>query len=165
MVVPATAAKPKVAYVVSSLRTASACKKVAGPAAGEEGDFATFRCPGTAGYRLILGYDDSRENLTVVAPGGKQSDLELWTRVGSTFSSLGESVEWRVVGGTPVALTVRYVLSGSDDSGTSTSWLVVVKITAARTCVTTMVPPGPEQNAKARALAATATTKPCLPAL
>lgn len=160
--VPAHAIKPRVTIVHTSIAD-RACKKTAS-SAPDEGDFASFRCPGTAGYRLHLDYGDARENLTVVTPNGSERDLELWSRVGTAFSSLGDVVEWRLVGGKPVALTVRYVLSDVDDSQRTTSYLVVAKITAAATCPTDKVPPGPDQNAKARALAATAASRPCLPA-
>lgn len=158
---PAQATKSRVTIVQTSIAD-RACTKTAS-SAPDEGDFASFRCPGTAGYRLNLEYGDARENLTLVTPSGAERDLELWSRVGSAFSSLGDVVEWRLVNGKPVALTVRYLLSDIDDSQRTTSYLVVAKITATAACPTDKVPPGPNQNVKARALAATAASRPCLP--
>ena len=103
-------------------------------------------------YVLIIERGDERENLVIVTPGGKHSDLQLWNRVDTAFSELGTTAEWRVENSKPIAITVRYTTY----SGTSpASYLVVARISAAETCATDKVPPGPSQNASAGKLAAT----------
>src|SRR5256885_9656014 len=54
------------------------------------------QCPGVAGYKLLLEEGDLRQNIKVVTPRGQKHSLELWTVVGSSFSSVGAKAEWRM---------------------------------------------------------------------
>ena len=123
-------------------------------------------CPGTAGYKLQVEEGDLRQNIQVITPGGQKHSLELWNVVGSSFSSLGEKAEWRVKnqkGKTaPVALIVRYNVANPEDSTRNTSWLAVVKITAAKICVTDKIAPKAGANEAARVAADSSANKPCL---
>ena len=124
-------------------------------------------CPGVAGYKLLVQEGDLRQNIVVVTPSGKKQSLELWSVVGSSFSSLGNKAEWRLRGSgpkaAPVALIIRYHVSNPEDSTKRTSWLAVARITkdAAQICVTDTIPPGANQNAKAREAADTSASKQC----
>jgi hypothetical protein len=124
-------------------------------------------CPGVAGYKLEVEDDDARMSISVVAPGGKKSELSYWQVITSAFSSLGNKAEWRVarLNGktTPVALIVR--VNASEDPSNpqkTTSYLAVAKITAAKTCVTDKIGPSATANEEARRAADTAATRPCL---
>lgn len=125
-------------------------------------------CGGVGGYKLQVEEGDLRQNIQVVTPAGKKHSLELWTVIGSSFSSLGEKAEWRVrtVKGriVPSALIVRYNVSDPEDSTKQTSYLAVTKITANQICVTDRIPPGPDANVAARAAADGSANKPCLSA-
>ncbi|MEO6392744.1 MAG: hypothetical protein ABIP75_12925 [Pyrinomonadaceae bacterium] len=122
------------------------------------------QCPGIGGYKLIIEEGDIRQNMTVVTPAGKKSDLNLWGVVGSGFSNLGPRIEWRVKGKSliPVALIVRYNVANAEDSTKGTSWLAVVKITRGETCVTDKIAPGAKQNEEARTAADASASKTCL---
>jgi hypothetical protein len=126
------------------------------------------RCPGVAGYKLLLQEGDLRQDLTVVTPGGKKHLLRLPELIGSSFSSLGEKAEWRMQrrGGkaAPVALIVRFNLSNPEDSSKITSYLAVAKITSGQICVTDKINPGANANQQARDAADRAAQKPCLKA-
>lgn len=124
-------------------------------------------CPGVAGYKLQVEDDDARMSISVVAPGGKKSELSYWQVITSAFSSLGNKAEWRVTSvrgkTTPVALIVR--VNASEDPSNpqrTTSYLAVAKITAAKTCVTDKIGPSATANEEARRAADTAATRPCL---
>lgn len=124
-------------------------------------------CPGVAGYKLEVEDDDARMSITVVAPGGKKSELSYWQVITSAFSSLGSKAEWRVTSmkgkPAPVALIVR--VNASEDPSNpqkTTSYLAVAKITAAKTCVTDKIGPSATANEEARRAADTAATRPCL---
>lgn len=124
-------------------------------------------CPGVAGYKLEVEDDDARMSISVVAPGGKKSELSYWQVITSAFSSLGNKAEWRVttIKGktTPVALIVR--VNASEDPSNpqkTTSYLAVAKITAEKTCVTDKIGPSATANEEARRAADSAATKPCL---
>lgn len=123
-------------------------------------------CGGVAGYKLQVEEGDLRQNIQVITPAGKKHSLDLWTVVGSSFSSLGEKAEWRVRTQKgkvlPVALIVRYNLSNPEDSTKTTSYLAVTKITAAKICVTDKISPGAGANVAARAAADKSADKPCL---
>jgi hypothetical protein len=132
-----------------------------------EGGYYLGRCPGTAGYALLLEEGDVRQNITVVTPGRKKHSLDLWTVVSPAFSSLGPRAEWRLTTqnkkSTPTALILRY--NASEDSSNPeklTSYLVVTKITPKEICVTDRISPGPKANEEARRLADEAAAKPCL---
>ena len=123
-------------------------------------------CRGVGGYKLQVEEGDLRQNIQVIAPAGQKHSLDLWTVVGSSFSSLGEKAEWRVRTQrgkvVPVALIVRYNVSNPEDSTKTTSYLAVTKITAAKICVTDKIGPGADANVAARAAADKSADKPCL---
>lgn len=124
-------------------------------------------CAGVGGYKLQVEEGDLRQNIQVITPTGKKHSLDLWTVVGSSFSSLGDKAEWRVRTQrgkvVPVALIVRYNLSSNPEDATKiTSYLAVVKITPSRICVTEKIAPGANANVAARIAADQSAEKPCL---
>ena len=123
-------------------------------------------CPGVAGYKLQSEEGDLRQNIQVITPSGKKHSLELWNVIGSGFSMLGEKAEWRVKRQNgkivPVALILRYNVANPEDSTKGSSYLAVVKITAAKICVTDKIGPKADANVAARIAADNAGTKPCL---
>ena len=126
----------------SSLEPAS-CKLV--PGTGQEGTSARRLCAGSAGYGLETSENDPLYNLAIVSPGGGRSQLDLSAVVPE--GGLGTTAEWRSQGtGNPRALIMRVT-----DTNT-TSDLVVVKL-GETPCIVAVVPRGPGQNAKARAVA------------
>lgn len=149
--------------VYTSLSTRD-CRTIKSTSA--EGGSYVGVCPGVAGYKLQSEEGDLRQNIQVITPKGEKHSLDLWSVVGSSFSSLGEKAEWRVTTKkgkqVPVALIVRYNVANPEDSTKSTSWLAVAKITAAKICVTDKVGPQANANVAARAAADSASTKPCL---
>jgi hypothetical protein len=134
-----------------------------------EGGEYQGRCPGVAGYTLLVTEGDLRQNITVVTPKGTKHSLELWSVVSSAFSSLGPKAEWRVKKIknklTPTALIVRYNASENPEKPEqTTSYLAVIKIAGNEICVTDKVSPGPNANTDARRLSDESATKPCLKA-
>lgn len=124
------------------------------------------RCPGVAGYALLVADDDARMSITIVAPNGTRHPLNYWSVVTRNFSSLGPRAEWRVRGpgrGTPVALIVR-VNANEDPERPSrvTSYLAVASITPRRVCVTHRIPPSTTANEQARRAADRSASAPCL---
>ncbi|HEY5839119.1 MAG TPA: hypothetical protein VIT19_08795 [Pyrinomonadaceae bacterium] len=123
-------------------------------------------CGGVSGYKLQVEEGDLRQNIQVITPAGQKHSLDLWTVVGSNFSSLGNKAEWRVRTQrgkvVPVALIVRYNLSSPEDSTKLTSYLAVAKITASKICVTDKIAPAADANVAARAAADNSADKPCL---
>ena len=140
------------------------CKTIKADAS-EAGSYVGL-CGGAGGYKLQVEEGDLRQNIQVITPAGKKHSLDLWTVVGSSFSSLGDKAEWRVrtqKGKTvPVALIVRYNVSNPEDSTKTTSYLAVAKITAAQICVTDRIGPGAGANVAARTAADGSANKPCL---
>ena len=128
----------------------------------EETGGSVQKCPGVAGYALLVEDDDARQSVTVVSPDGKKHPLNYWQVITTAFSSLGEKAEWRVEkqGGKPrpFALIVRvYASENPEKPDQKTSYLAVAKITAAEVCVTDKV----KTNEEARAAAAASASKPC----
>lgn len=130
----------------------------------EEGGWSVQACPGLAGYRLRLTEGDLRQNVVVELPRtgrgrGGERNLALAEATGSGgFSSIGATVEWRGTGRgrafRPDALILRYaVVEDAERPERPTSYLVTVSLANRQPCVTAKVPPGPAQNARARAIA------------
>ena len=141
------------------------CRKIKSAEAGDDG--YEGRCPGTAGYSLLLSEGDLRQNITVITPKGSQHSLDLWSVISGGFSSVGAKAEWRLLSQkgklVPVALIIRYNESEDPESPNRiTSYLAVAKITPSEICITDKIPPGPKANEDARRAADAASTKPCL---
>jgi hypothetical protein len=131
-----------------------------------EGGSYVGLCRGVSGYKLQVEEGDLRQNIQVITPAGQKHSLDLWTVVGSSFSSLGDKAEWRVKTQkgkqVPVALVLRYNVANPEDSTKSTSYLAVAKITPTKICVTDKIAPQANANASARTAADSAGAKPCL---
>jgi hypothetical protein len=141
------------------------CKTIKGPDR-ETGDYEG-RCPGAAGYTLLVTEGDLRQNVIVVTPKGAKHSLELWDVISGGFSSVGPRAEWRMAKQSnklvPVALIIRYNANDDPESpNKQSSYLAVTKITATEICVTDKINPGPKANEDARTAADAAATKPCL---
>jgi hypothetical protein len=144
---------------------AKQCREIKSAEAGDDG--YEGRCPGVAGYKLLLSEGDLRQNITVVTPKGAEHSLDLWDVISGGFSSVGPKAEWRMAmqNGklSPVALIVRYNASEDPEApNKQSSYLAVSKITASEICVTDKILPGPKANEDARRAADTAAAKPCL---
>lgn len=127
------------------------------------------RCPGIAGYRLLVADDDLRQTVTVVSPDGKKHPLDLWHVISGAFSSVGSKAEWRIIKEkgkiVPVALIIR--VNANEDPENSNrvkSYLAVAKITPETICVTDKIAPGATANQEARRAADASAEKPCLKA-
>jgi hypothetical protein len=127
----------------------SSCQLLGGTE--QERAFARRRCAGTAGYALERSESDPLHDLAIVSPKGARSQLDLATLVPG--GSLGKIAEWRGhEPGQPRALIMRVSTDDKDALGPGTSNLVVVKLDGAP-CIVAVVPRGPGQNSKARAVA------------
>jgi hypothetical protein len=129
----------------------------------------TLECPGIAGYKLHRYEFDLRANIVVVAPDGKEHNLQLPAIINPGFSFLGAKAEWRVrrTGKTiiPKALIVRYIHDSWLDDVQKVKeihYLAVAKITSNGICVTDRIPASRTMNIKARKAANISSSKPCL---
>jgi hypothetical protein len=143
------------------------CKVVESGDEPEGNSSSVSRCPGVAGYSLLVLDGDSRQSVTIVRPDGTEHPLDLWHTVSGAFSTVGQRAEWRVRRrgdkDEPYALIVRFnhnALPNNPDKKIST--LVVAKITPDAVCVTDAIPPAPDANERARKAADSAAAKPCL---
>ena len=121
----------------------------------EEGPYWLRRCSGHAGWQLDWSESDLRQGLTLISPGGQQTELRLSDRVAKgAFNSLGTTVEWRGADAAkPEALIVRMnVASGAEPTRPDISRLAVVRLTGTP-CLAAVIQPGPGQNEKARGIA------------
>jgi hypothetical protein len=124
----------------------------------------TYRCPGTAGFSLLVHDWDARMTVDVVEPGGRTHRLRYPGVVTSAFSSLGPRAEWRMRGTTPIALIIR-VNAFEDPSvpDRTTSYLAVARLTARGVCVTDRIPPTTANaNEAARQAADQSASRPCM---
>jgi hypothetical protein len=72
---------------------------------------STRRCPGAAGFSLLVHDEDGRASIDIVAPGKRAFQLNFWDVVTSGYSQVGRKAEWHLatVKGklVPVGLVVR----------------------------------------------------------
>lgn len=158
-------AMPLLAYVpaVDSVYTDIAPANCQTIETDEESASSVQKCPGVAGYALLVEDADSRQSVTVVTPDGKKHPLNYWQVITTGFSSVGEKAEWRVEkkGGKvrPLALIIRVNASENPEKPEEkTSYLAVAKITDAEVCVTDKA----KTNEAARQAADASAGKPCL---
>jgi hypothetical protein len=121
----------------------------------EEGGYWRRRCAGSAGYALETSESDLRQDIVIIAADGRRSKLNLSTLVArGAFNSLGKTAEWRgLAPGQPRALIVRLGVAADPEARRpDISNLVVVRLDGP-ICVVAVVPRGPGQNEKARAIA------------
>ena len=120
----------------------------------EEGGYSRHACTGLAGYRLEISESDLRQDVVIIAPDSRRSELELSSIVAEgAFNALGKTAEWRGTPTKPSALIVRLnVARGAEPTLPDVSNLVIARL-ALPACVVAVVPPGPDQNGTARRLA------------
>jgi len=120
----------------------------------EEGGYSRHACGGLGGYKLEISESDLRQDVVVIAPDGRRSELGMSSIVAKgAFNSLGKTAEWRGAAASPTALIVRLnVARGAEPTRPDISNLVVARL-ATPPCIVAVVPPGPEQNAVARRIA------------
>ncbi len=143
--------------IYTSTKT-SACRTIESSVEGT-GSYVG-ECKGPAGYKVQLVEGDIRQTLNVITPARKKFELNFWGFY-SSFSSIGEKIEWRMKSGVPVALIARYNVSNPEDSQKSVSYLMVAKIGKNENCVTDVIKPSSKQNEQAREAADRAATAPC----
>lgn len=158
LIVSGAAFAQKTTSIYTSTR-AESCRTI--ESNPDEGGSYEGECRGVAGYKLRLMEGDLRQALDVITPGKKRFELIKWGMFGG-FSVIGDKAEWRMKGGVPVALIARYSVANTEDSTKSKSYLIVSKIGAKSSCVTDIVDPMAKQNEKARELADTAASRPCM---
>lgn len=117
----------------------------------ETGDW-TGACPGIAGYKLEWSIGDLRDDLIVV-DGKERTQLSIPTLVANgAFDSLGAKAEWRGPSGArPDVLIVRVHVANAE--GKSDSGRLAIARLMPQPCLVAIVPPGPAQSDRARAIA------------
>lgn len=131
----------------------------------EEGGYYRHHCPGIGDYSYELVESDLRQSLVIIGPDGRRDEVSPGGATGSGgFSTLGTTFEWRgPTGAAPRTATVRYNVNEDPEAKVPPrSYLVVIRLSAPA-CVVGVVPPGPGQNDKARAIADRLPLPACLP--
>lgn len=135
---------------------------------GETGDYS-MRCPGVAGYKLIVVVSDDRASLTIETPSKQTLPLNFWDIVTPTFSTLGEKVEWRLAGKPgkqkPNALIVRVNTVDQTDvvHPKPISFLTVAQFNGHSACLTARIPAEQTDAHKRARKVADAAGQACLP--
>ena len=126
----------------------AACTPIAD--SGQGAAALRHRCKGPRDYALETSESGQRQDLAVIAPDGQRAELDVAEQL--TNARLGKTAEWRRDGsGRPRALIVR-VNAAPDGQAKGVSNLVVSRL-AAPACIVAVIPRGPGQNEKARAIA------------
>jgi len=128
------------------------------------------RCKGTAGWDLVVQYDDQRMSIAVVRPDGSEHPLNFWDVISPGFSTLGPRAEWRMPPAgneavrEPLAVIVRVNASERQKAGDNknVSYLAVARLQGSSVCVTAKISPGSNSNEQARQAADKASGAACL---
>jgi hypothetical protein len=132
----------------------------------EEGGDSTQECPGVAGYRLLLLDSDSRMSATVLGPGGWRADLNAWSIVTPSFSSIAGPAHWRILGPDsaprPLGIVLRFNANEDPNKPDAiTTYFAVVKLASDSACIVERVA-GPDAEQRAVHAADHAGDKSCL---
>ena len=148
---PATTSEAAPRRSVFSPLDETACKLI--EENKEEGPYWRRACPGSGGYSVEWTESDLRQGLEVVDPKGGKTSLDLSGKVANgAFNMVGPRIEWRgPAEGSPEALIVR-VNSARQEGGADRSQLAVARLVPAP-CLIGVIGIGPDQNARAAALA------------
>lgn len=156
VVVGSAAAEPGAGTALARASRYSNIKTCTVVELNEDEDWSVSRCPGEAGYTVMLNYGDARDNLELRRAGTKPVALNLSGLAGGGFNTVGETLEWRGAGDdaafAPTALIVRNnAVQDPEQPERPTSLLVVVDLVQG--CVVAQVKPQAKQNEAARAIA------------
>ncbi|MGI8469045.1 MAG: hypothetical protein ACR2N3_11410 [Pyrinomonadaceae bacterium] len=127
-------------------------------------EYSLRRCPGIAGYKIMVADADTRESVAVVSPGGKAYSLNFDS--GGYFCYVGEKAEWRMKRqkdkSVPIALIIRfYVQEDNEHPKNQPAYLMVIKPAPDKICGVDKINPVINQNIKARQIADEAAGKSC----
>ena len=145
---------------------ASDCKEDKGEL--EDGLIYQASCKGVGGYSIASFGTEHTSTFDLVGADGKELGLNIRSFIPSAApSSTGTKVEWRTVQkGNRLeanALIARInVFADPNDAARATSYLVVLKLAGANSCVVGLIEPSKAQNAAARKMADKADTMQCL---
>ena len=123
-----------------------------------------FACEAYGNINVEVVEEDLRQSITLIR-NKKRYPLEMWTSVSSSFSFLGNKIEWRFPKkekNQPIAMITRYNVSIGEYLEQTNSYLAVVKITNNEMCVVGKVKPQREQNILAREMADKAQSLTCV---
>lgn len=130
----------------------------------EEGPYYRHRCPGIGGFDYEVVEHDLRQELVIIGPGGRRSELCL-SRVagGGGFNVLGATFDWRgPAGAPPRTVTVRSnVNEDPEPNAPARSYLIVIQLKGPA-CPVAAIAPGPTQSTDARRIADSEPLPPCL---
>jgi hypothetical protein len=154
--VASVAVPAQISSVYTSTKT-SACRTISSNP--DEGGSYEGECRGVGGYKVRLHEGDLRQSLDIISPTKKKSELNLWQSF-SSFSAVGEKLEWRTKAGVPFALIFRYYVA-DPQGGKGSQYLFVTKLGKSSSCVVDIVDPMQNQNEKAREIADNSAGKPC----
>ena len=133
----------------------------------ETGD-SVKRCPGVAGYSLLVLNSDDRVSLSIVTPGRMTLPLNFWDVVTPAFSTLAPKLEWTLDSAKgkmqPVAIIVRVHTVDQTDLAAPKplSLLVVARIEGDMACVTARIPARQANASKTARAVALARDSACL---
>lgn len=125
----------------------------------EEAGYRVSECDGPApGYGVRLVESDGRHNLFVRVPGGEFASLRLSGVSRGAFNGIAGPLEWRGPGEgdafAPDTLVFRHeIAEDMQQPSRDTSYLIAVALGAQSPCIADVIAPGPDQSAKARAVA------------
>jgi hypothetical protein len=131
---------------------------------GDPNETQHLRCPGPAGYALIVRRAEAgRDSVDVADPAGRLHPLRFQETVTRAMSNVAGQAEWRMAGREPAGLIVR--LEAREDAGdpekVTRTLLAVAKITPAGACVTRVLTEDLQTREEARREADGARNKPC----
>lgn len=145
----------------------SNCRKDTDP--GDPNDTPYLICPGVAGYTLhVRQVESGRSSIDIVDPAGKAAPLNYHQTITTSMFAIGNSVEWRIEGGTPIALatTIQAHEDLTEPAKVTNTYIAVARITAQQVCVTDKLDQQANQSEEAiRRAADNARNRPCLPTL
>jgi hypothetical protein len=140
-------------YTKLDFKDTKACADLTpAPVEGEPNDGVAYECKGFGDYVVSFSEGDLR---STVSFGTRSGDHCAGRQSFGGFNSIGNTIEWRLHNGMPIATILRWSVSyDPEDSVKQKEWLVVTKLEADNSCHMGYVEGAyPNANAAAQKLA------------
>lgn len=121
------------AYTQLDFKNTKECTNVTpAPVEGEPNDGVAYECQGFGDYVVIFAEGDLRSFVTFGRDSGDHCSR---SQTFGGFNSIGNTIEWRLKDGKPIATILRWSVSyDPEDSSKQKSWLVVTKLEPDNSC-------------------------------
>ena len=124
-------------------------------------DEEVLACPGVAGYSLILKGDETKPQISLLAPDGNRYPIHYWDLSDPAFLGIEESVLW-IVNTPDKTLAINFRLKIEPKDGQWGRYDVIARVNPLPVCIVGSVPVTLKTGGQSMAIAIAPAARPCL---